>query len=85
VGALAIIWSLWLRRNDKVFYVKKCSLLQVVDGYTSMLYLWSPLQRMENEDLFMEVCTRLESTTSDIFSYMFGRIIFGLVHLQLHR
>jgi hypothetical protein len=27
VGALAVIWSQWLCRNDKVFYDKKCSLL----------------------------------------------------------
>jgi hypothetical protein len=30
VGAIAVIWLLWLCRNDKVFYDKNCSLLQVI-------------------------------------------------------
>jgi hypothetical protein len=67
VGALAVIWSLWLCRNDKVFNDKNYSLLQVIYRCTSTLRLWSPLQRMENRDLFMEVCTLLEATARDIF------------------
>jgi hypothetical protein len=43
VGVLAVIWSLWLCRNDKVFSDKNCSLLQVIYGCTGILYLWSPL------------------------------------------
>jgi hypothetical protein len=44
VGTFAIIWSLWLCRNDKVFNDTNCSLLQVVYRCTVMLCLWSPLQ-----------------------------------------
>jgi hypothetical protein len=68
VGAIAVIWSLWLCRNDKVFYDKNCSILQVIYRCTATLRLSSPLQRLENRDLFTEVCTRLEATARDIFS-----------------
>jgi hypothetical protein len=61
-GALAGIWSLWVCRNDKVFNDKNCSLLQVIYRCTGILRLWSPLQRMDHRDLFMEVCTQLEAT-----------------------
>jgi hypothetical protein len=40
VGVLAVIWSLWLCRNDKVFSNKNCSLLQVIYGCTGTLRLW---------------------------------------------
>jgi hypothetical protein len=66
VGALVVIWSLWLCRNDKVFNDKNCSLLQGIYRCTCILPLWSPLQRVENRDLFTEVCTRLETTARDI-------------------
>jgi hypothetical protein len=39
VEALAIIWSLWLCRNEKVFN----DLLQIIYRCTSILCLWSPL------------------------------------------
>jgi hypothetical protein len=48
VGALAVIWSLWLCRNNNFFDVKKYSLLLVIYECTSLLLLWSSLQRMEN-------------------------------------
>jgi hypothetical protein len=37
VGVLAIIWSIWLCRNDKVFNDKHCSLLQVIYRCTGIL------------------------------------------------
>ena len=37
VGALAVTWSLWLCRNDKVFNDKNTSLLQVLYRCTSLL------------------------------------------------
>jgi hypothetical protein len=67
VGALAVIWALWLSRNDKIFNDKNCSLLQVIYRCTCILRLWLPLQRMENRDLFTDVCTRLEATARDTF------------------
>jgi hypothetical protein len=65
VGALAVIWSLWLCRNDKVFNDKNSSLMQVIYRSTAMLRLWSPLQRLEDRDLFMEVSTRLENSAKE--------------------
>jgi hypothetical protein len=68
VGAIALIWSLWLCRNDKVFDNKNCTLLQVIYRCTGTLRLWSQLHRMEDHDLFSEVCTRLEDTARFLFS-----------------
>jgi hypothetical protein len=68
VGAIAVIWSLWLCRNDKVFNNTNANLLQVVYRCTSLLRSWSLLQRMEDRDLFTEVCTRLEDTAKDFIS-----------------
>jgi hypothetical protein len=47
VGALALIWSLWLCRNDLVFNGKTSSPLQVIYWCTFLLRLWLPLQRMD--------------------------------------
>jgi hypothetical protein len=63
VGVLAVIWTLWLCRNDKIFNNKNYSLLQVIYRCTGR----SPLQRMENRGLFIEVCTRLKATARDTF------------------
>jgi hypothetical protein len=68
VGAIAIIWSLWLCRNDKIFHDINSSCLQVIYRSTALLRSWSLLQRIENRDLFMEVSTRLEDVAKDIFS-----------------
>ena len=68
VGAIAIIWSLWLRRNNKVFDDINCSVLQVLYRCTHTLRVWSTLHRAEYRDLFMEVCTRLEDTARDFFT-----------------
>ena len=68
VGAIAVIWSLWLCRNDKVFNDKNCSLLQVIYWCTALIRSWSPLQHVGHRDLFMEVSTRLEASARDIFT-----------------
>jgi hypothetical protein len=69
VGALAVIWPLWLCRNDKVFNNKLSSPLQVIYRFIGILRLWSSLQQVEHRDLFTEVCAWLETTASDSFSY----------------
>jgi hypothetical protein len=68
VGVIAFIWSLWLCRNDKVFNDKNSSILQVIYRGISTFHLWSSLQRVEDRDLFTEVCARLEATARDTFS-----------------
>ena len=67
VGAIAVLWSLWLSRNDKVFNDKNVPFMQVIYRCTGLLRSWSILQRVEYRDLFMEVYTQLETTTRDIF------------------
>jgi hypothetical protein len=69
VGAMALIWSLWLCRNDKVFNDKNCTLLQVIYRCTGTLRIWSQLHRLEDRDLFTEVCTRMEDTVRHLFSH----------------
>ena len=68
VGAIAIIWSLWLSRNDKVFNDKDVSHMQVLYRCTNILRMWSTLQRVGHRDLFTEACARLEEVARDIFS-----------------
>ena len=68
VGAIAVIWSLWLCRNDKVFNDKNSSLTQIIYRSTATLRSWSLLQRVEHHDLFTEVCTKLEDTARDFLS-----------------
>ena len=68
VGAIAVIWSLCLCRNDKVFNDKNASLMQVIYRYTATLQAWSSLQRVEHRDLFLEVASRLEAVAMELFS-----------------
>jgi hypothetical protein len=57
VGAITLVWSLWLCWNDKVFNNKNSSLLHWCMG---TLRLWSQLHRTADHDIFTEVCTWLE-------------------------
>jgi hypothetical protein len=84
VEVIALIWSLWLCRNDKVFNDKKNPLLQVIYRCIGTLRLWSPLQCMEFHDLLREMCTHLEDTARDLSHGMDDSIIFGLAlhHLK---
>jgi hypothetical protein len=66
--AIAVIWSLRLCRNDKVFNNVSSSLMQVIYSCTATLRSWLPLQRVDHRDLFTEMSSRLEDMTRDIFS-----------------
>jgi hypothetical protein len=68
MGAIVVVWSLWLYRNDKIFDDKNSSLLQVVYRATALLRSWSPLQRFEDRDLCTEVSTQLENTAKGFIS-----------------
>jgi hypothetical protein len=46
VGAIAVIWSLWLCRNDKVFNNVSSNLMQVIYRCTATLRSWLPLQQV---------------------------------------
>ena len=69
VGAIAVIWSLWLCRNDKVFNDKNASFMQVIYRCTATLRSRAPLQRAEHRDLFFEVSPRLEASARDFYSH----------------
>ena len=69
VGVIAVIWSLWLSRNDKVFNDKDVSRLQVLYRCTSILRSWSTLQQEGHRGLFTEACSRLEEVARDIFTH----------------
>jgi hypothetical protein len=68
VGAIAVLWSLWLCRNGKVFDNKNSSLMQVIYRCTALLRSWSSLQRLEDRDLFTVVSSRLEETAKDFIT-----------------
>ena len=68
MGAIAVIWSLWLCRNDKVFNNINASVMQVIYRCTATLRAWSALQRVEHRDLFLEVASRLEAAAKEFFA-----------------
>jgi hypothetical protein len=68
VGRIGVVWSLLLYRNDKVFNDKNSSLVQVIYRCTALLRSWSPLQRLEDRDLFTKVSTGLENTAKELIS-----------------
>jgi hypothetical protein len=79
VGVLALIWSLWLCRNNLVFDGKHSSPLQAIHRCTSLLHLWLPLQCMKNRELFMEVYTVGAKCRGIFLPDMDGSIVFGSV------
>jgi hypothetical protein len=85
VGALAIIWFLWLCRNDKVFNNKLSSPLQVIYRCIGTLCLWLSLQRVEHRGLFTKVCAWLETTARVLFPIIGVSMIFGSRLLPLRR
>jgi hypothetical protein len=61
VGAAAVIWSMWLCRNDQVFNnVTIQSPLQVIFRSTFWIRNWAALQTEENQGWLKAVCSRLE-------------------------
>ena len=68
VGAYALLWSLWLCRNNLVFNNINSSALQVIFHCTHSLRMWSTLQRTDFQPLFKAVCTRLERVAREVFT-----------------
>ena len=68
VGAIILLWSLWLCRNNVVFNAKQSSPMQVIYQCAHLLRAWSTLQKPEHRGLFMEVCLRLEQVAKEIFT-----------------
>ena len=68
VGAYALLWSLWLCRNNLVFNDKNASPLLVIFRCTHSLHMWSMLQHAEYQPLFKAVCTWLEQVATEVFT-----------------
>jgi len=70
IAASALVWTIWLTRNEIVF--DKCklkSLLQVLFRRTHWLQQWAILQRHEDlKDLLISATTRLETSALVFFS-----------------
>jgi hypothetical protein len=56
MGAIGIIWLLWLCRIAKVFNDKNASLMH---GYTPFMWVSTVYNHVEHRDLFTEISTRL--------------------------
>jgi hypothetical protein len=81
VGALAVIWSLWLYRNDKVFNDKNLSLLQII--YRSV---YGHLFRGWRIETYLQMSIQhWRRQRGILFPYMGGRIIYEFVHHHLLR
>lgn len=68
VGASALLWSLWLCRNDCIFNGKIYSPMQVIYRCTHWLRTWFSLHRTEYQSLFKVVCMRLERVANEVFT-----------------
>ena len=68
--ASALLWTIWLTRNEIVFDKRKPkSLLQVLFRGTYWLRQWAILQRHEDlKDLLISAATRLETSALAFFS-----------------
>jgi hypothetical protein len=62
LGALTIIWSLWLYKNDKIFNDRFFYLMNVTYRCTIVLRSKPSPWRVEYRDLFIEVSTQWEDT-----------------------
>ena len=82
VGAIAVIWSLWLSRNDNVFNDKYISHMQVLYRCTSILRTWSTLQRVGHETSLRRRVHGWNRWQGTFYHNMGGRLI---VELVLHR
>ena len=69
VGACAILWAIWLTRNDITFNCAQVfSSLQVLFRGTYWIRFWALLQKEEERQLVLEGCRALECSAMEIFA-----------------
>jgi hypothetical protein len=68
LGVVAVIWLAPLRKKHMVFNFEKTLHCRLFTGVHTGSILWSSLPRLENHDMFIEMCTRLEKMSSDILT-----------------
>ena len=82
VGAIAIIWSLWLCRNDRVFNDKNVSFLQVIYRCTSCSVL-GPCSNAQSFETSLQRCLcNWRPRRGTFLPNMGGSVICGLDHLH---
>ena len=69
MGACAILWAIWLTRNDVAFNCARISssLLHVLFRRTYWIRFWALLQKEEERLLVLEGCRALECSAMEIF------------------
>jgi hypothetical protein len=68
VGLAALLWALWLNRNEAVFQNSLSnSFVQVIFRGTYWTRCWSLLSKEEEKVTLKEKCRRLEVTSMEIF------------------
>jgi len=81
-GLCALLWSIWLSRNNVVFHnTKKQMVLQILFKATYLTRIWAILQKEEDRVLIADACRALEVTTMDIFAWngwQFSNRLYGL-------
>ena len=81
-GLCALLWSIWLSKNDVVFYnTQKQTILRILFRATYLTRTWAILQKVEDRDLIADACRALEVTAMDIFTrngWQFSNRLCGL-------
>ena len=68
-GLCALLWSIWLFRNDVVFHnTQRQTALQILFRATHLTRTWAILQKEEDIVLIADACSALEVTAMDIFA-----------------
>jgi len=70
MGSSAILWSIWLFRNEGIFDKKKqlYSYLQVVFRATYWTRFWIALQKKNDKPLLKWACRMMETVAMEIFA-----------------
>ena len=69
VAAAALIWAIWLTRNEVIFEkARPRTFLQVLFRGTHWLRQWASLQRQdEHKDMLVQTCRHLEVSALEFF------------------
>ena len=82
VGACAILWAIWLTRNDITFNCARVSSsLQVLFRGTYWIQFWALLQKEEERPLVLEGCRALECSAMEIFALNGWPFINRIAHV----
>jgi hypothetical protein len=69
VGIGAILWGIWLSRNDVVFDKRQVlSYMQVIYRATHWTKTWAIFQKEEDRQKLQDACRLLEIVTMEIFA-----------------